>query len=82
MDDSIPSDPWTPPPKIATANTTAIDTDSQSAIQSKSPESYSPPNVVHVAKTTRSFSLNANQPGPSKKKSMRTDTYLDEANSD
>lgn len=78
MDDSIPSDPWTPPPK----NATTIDTNSPSVIQSKSPESYSAPNVVHATKTTRSFSLNANQPGPSKKNTMRTDTYLDEANSD
>lgn len=83
IDDSLPSDPWTPPQANATASASAIDTDSPSAIQSKSPESYSPPNVVYATKTARSLSLNASQPSPSQIKSMRKDTYLpDEATSD
>lgn len=83
IDDSLPSDPWTPPQKNNTADdTSAIDTDSPPAIQSKSPESYSPPNVVYATKTTRSLSLNASQPSTSQIKSMRKDTYLDEATSD
>lgn len=89
MDDSMPSDPWTPPikPDATTVMTTSIDSDSPSANQSKSPESHSPPlsrppNEIHMTKTTRSLSLNANQSGSSHMKFKRTDTYLDEANSD
>lgn len=81
IDDSMPSDSLTLPQRpINKIN--KIDIDSPSATQSKSTESYSPPNVIHATKTTRSLSLNADHGHFTIAKSVRTDAYLDEPTSD
>lgn len=59
-----------------------IDTDSPSITQSKSTESYSPLNVVHPTKTTRSLSLHPDHSHFSMTSSLQTDSYFDEVNSD
>ncbi|XP_031632855.1 uncharacterized protein LOC116346788 isoform X2 [Contarinia nasturtii] len=80
IDDSIPdSDNLTQTVKLNNKSND-IDVDSV-ATQSKSTESYSPPNVIHATKTTRSLSLNASQGHFIRTKEARTDAYLDEVNS-
>lgn len=81
IDNSMPSDSLTLPPR-PNNKVNEIDTDSPSATQSKSTESYSPPNVIHAIKTTRSLSLNASHGHFTIAKSVRTDAYLDEPTSD
>lgn len=83
IDDSIPSDSLTLPQTKTVHKTHEVDTDSPpSATQSKFTVSYTPPNVIHTTKTTRSLSLNANHSHFSAMNSKRTDAYLDEVNSD
>ncbi|XP_055323439.1 uncharacterized protein LOC129578625 isoform X2 [Sitodiplosis mosellana] len=81
IDNSMPSDSLTQPQR-AINKTIEIDTDSPpSATQSKSTESYSPPNVIHATKTTRSLSLNASHGHFTVPKPVRTDAYHDEPTS-
>lgn len=81
IDDSLQSEHMTQPRKTI-YKTNEIDTDSPSVTQSKSTDSYSPPNVIHATKTTRSLSLNAGHSQFQMANKMRTDAYLDEVNSD
>lgn len=82
IDDSMPSDSLTQPTR-AINKAIEIDTDSPlSATQSKSTESYSPPNIIHATKTTRSLSLNTSHGHFTIPKTVRTDAYLDEPTSE
>lgn len=83
-DESMLSDSLAPPQQTAIKMSPLDTIDSPSiTTQSKSTDSYSPPpNVIHTTKTTRSLSLNASHVMFDQTKSVRTDAYLDEINSD